>query len=338
EHSTVVGKVWLTVLFIFRMLVLGAAVESVWGDEQSGFTCNTQQPGCQNLCYDRVFPISHVRYWVLQIVFVSTPSLVYMGHALHHVRAEQKRREAERAGLGALEPGENDSLIASKDCDPPPREEQVSRFRLRGSLLQTYVCSILLRTVFEVGFILGQYFIYGIFLTGMYKCSRWPCPNVVDCFVSRPTEKNIFIVFMLTVACVSLLLDLIEMYHLGWRKFKEGLTSTFRSQAASAQDQPATPKLGYVTLAGWKAPVAPSSPSSCQPSPKLKHFTNKLASEQNWVNLATEQGRTERSTAGAHHTGHLLAPVLPDQADSPRLGKGRHLRSSRAGSRERVLV
>ncbi|MGH0153769.1 UNVERIFIED_CONTAM: hypothetical protein FKN15_025259 [Acipenser sinensis] len=67
EHSTVVGKVWLTVLFIFRMMVLGAAVENVWGDEQSGFTCNTQQPGCQNLCYDDAFPISHVRYWITSL-------------------------------------------------------------------------------------------------------------------------------------------------------------------------------------------------------------------------------------------------------------------------------
>ena len=70
EHSTVIGKVWLTVLFIFRILVLGAAAEEVWGDEQSDFTCNTQQPGCENVCYDRAFPISHVRFWVLQIIFV----------------------------------------------------------------------------------------------------------------------------------------------------------------------------------------------------------------------------------------------------------------------------
>ena len=31
EHSTVVGKIWLTVLFIFRILILGLAGESVWG-------------------------------------------------------------------------------------------------------------------------------------------------------------------------------------------------------------------------------------------------------------------------------------------------------------------
>lgn len=69
EHSTVNGKVWLTVLFIFRILVLGAVAEEVWGDEQSDFTCNTQQPAART-CYDRAFPISHVRFPVLQIIQV----------------------------------------------------------------------------------------------------------------------------------------------------------------------------------------------------------------------------------------------------------------------------
>ncbi|KAB0391629.1 hypothetical protein E2I00_014661 [Balaenoptera physalus] len=191
EHSTVIGKVWLTVLFIFRILVLGAAAEEVWGDEQSDFTCNTQQPGCENVCYDRAFPISHVRFWVLQIIFVSTPTLIYLGHVLHLVRMEEKRkeREEERLKTDAADPGQ----------DRPP-------------------------TLFEVGFIAGQYFLYGFQLKPLYRCDRWPCPNTVDCFISRPTEKTIFILFMLAVACVSLLLNMLEIYHLGWKKLKQGMT------------------------------------------------------------------------------------------------------------------
>jgi len=41
--STPLGKVWLSVLFIFRVMVLVVAAESVWGDEQTDFTCNTLQ-------------------------------------------------------------------------------------------------------------------------------------------------------------------------------------------------------------------------------------------------------------------------------------------------------
>lgn len=43
RHATSLGKIWLSVLFIFRVMVLVVAAESVWGDEQTDFTCNTLQ-------------------------------------------------------------------------------------------------------------------------------------------------------------------------------------------------------------------------------------------------------------------------------------------------------
>uniref|UniRef100_A0A3B5QUD0 Gap junction protein n=1 Tax=Xiphophorus maculatus TaxID=8083 RepID=A0A3B5QUD0_XIPMA len=218
EHSTVIGKVWLTVLFIFRILVLGAAAEEVWGDEQSDFTCNTQQPGCENVCYDEAFPISHIRFWVLQIIFVSTPTLIYLGHVLHIVRMEEKRREREE---DLRKSGRH-----QEDHDPFYNNGH-GKIRIRGVLLRTYIFNIIFKTLFEVGFILGQYFLYGFQLRPLYKCGRWPCPNTVDCFISRPTEKTIFIIFMLVVACVSLVLNLLEIYHLGWKKVKHGVTKEF---------------------------------------------------------------------------------------------------------------
>ncbi|XP_054622987.1 gap junction alpha-3 protein-like [Dunckerocampus dactyliophorus] len=240
EHSTVIGKVWLTVLFIFRILVLGAAAEEVWGDEQSDFTCNTQQPGCENVCYDEAFPISHMRFWVLQIIFVSTPTLIYLGHVLHIVRMEEKRREREDENrkLGRhLE--DHDPLYHNGDGgggwkkEKPPIRDEHGKIRIRGALLRTYIFNIIFKTLFEVGFILGQYFLYGFHLRPLYKCRRWPCPNTVDCFISRPTEKTIFIIFMLAVACVSLVLNLLEIYHLGWKKVKQGVTNEFAADNES---------------------------------------------------------------------------------------------------------
>ncbi|XP_076008572.1 gap junction alpha-3 protein-like [Genypterus blacodes] len=234
EHSTVIGKVWLTVLFIFRILVLGAAAEEVWGDEQSDFTCNTQQPGCENVCYDEAFPISHIRFWVLQIIFVSTPTLIYLGHVLHIVRMEEKRREREEELRKAgRHPEDRDPLYhdaignggrGGKREKLPIRDEH-GKIRIRGALLRTYIFNIIFKTLFEVGFILGQYFLYGFHLKTLYTCGRWPCPNTVDCFISRPTEKTIFIIFMLVVACVSLLLNLLEIYHLGWKKLKQSVSN-----------------------------------------------------------------------------------------------------------------
>ncbi len=63
-------QVWLTILFIFRILVLGTAAESSWGDEQEDFNCDTEQPGCENVCYDKAFPIAHIRYWVILFNFM----------------------------------------------------------------------------------------------------------------------------------------------------------------------------------------------------------------------------------------------------------------------------
>ena len=215
ERSTVIGKVWMTVLFIFRILLLGAGVESVWGDEQSGFTCNTKQPGCENVCYDQAFPISHTRFWVLQIIFVSTPTLIYLGHVLHIVRMEQRKRGQEEEQLK----GDSDQVQRNR----PPVQDDHGKVRITGALLRTYVFNIIFKTLFEVGFIVGQYFLYGFQLKPLYRCDRWPCPNTVDCFISRPTEKTIFIIFMLVVACLSLLLNMLEIYHLGWRKLKQGV-------------------------------------------------------------------------------------------------------------------
>ncbi|KAJ8350191.1 hypothetical protein SKAU_G00253210 [Synaphobranchus kaupii] len=225
EHSTVIGRVWLTVLFIFRILILGTAAEFVWGDEQSDYLCNTQQPGCENVCYDEAFPISHIRLWVLQIIFVSTPSLVYVGHAVHHVHMEEKRKEREEAEISRQQEMNEERLPLAPDQGSVRTTKETStkgskKFRLEGTLLRTYICHIIFKTLFEVGFVVGQYFLYGFRILPLYQCSRWPCPNTVDCFVSRPTEKTVFIIFMLAVACVSLFLNFVEISHLGLKKIR----------------------------------------------------------------------------------------------------------------------
>ncbi|NXC38067.1 CXA9 protein, partial [Penelope pileata] len=226
-HSTIIGKIWLTILFVFRMLVLGVATEDVWNDEQSEFICNTEQPGCRNVCYDEAFPISLIRYWVLQVIFVSSPSLVYMGHALYRLRALEKERQKKKAQVRVeLESAELEMTEYRKRLERELRQldqRKLNKAPLRGSLLCTYVIHIFTRSAVEVGFMIGQYLLYGFRLDPLYKCQRDPCPNVVDCFVSRPTEKTVFILFMQSIATVSLLLNVLEIIHLGFRKIKIGL-------------------------------------------------------------------------------------------------------------------
>ncbi|XP_071336005.1 gap junction alpha-5 protein-like [Trachinotus anak] len=299
EHSTSVGKVWLTILFIFRILVLGTAAESSWGDEQEDFNCDTEQPGCENVCYDRAFPIAHIRYWVLQIVFVSTPSLIYMGHAMHTVRMEEKRRnrEEEQGEGGGREEdpgggeggGEKRGGQGEKDGDKS-EGPSAGRVRLRGALLQTYVLSILIRSIMEVVFLCLQYFLYGIFLHPLYVCKAWPCPHPVNCYVSRPTEKNVFIVFMLAVSAVSLVLSVLELHHLAWRhccrRFlfqKKAVASAKTSLARQLSHSPPPPPSPLPDFAQCMI-----SSSHFLPLPFPAH---RLANQQNSENMVTEKNK-----------------------------------------------
>ncbi|KAJ3612717.1 hypothetical protein NHX12_018975 [Muraenolepis orangiensis] len=236
-HSTIVGKIWLTILFIFRMLVLGVAAEDVWEDEQTEFVCNTDQPGCKAVCYDRAFPISLIRFWVLQVISVSAPSLVYMGHALYRIRSLEKdrhrRRSQLREELGEPEVGPDEHRRLERELRRLEEQRRVKKAPLRGSLLRTYIVHILTRSVVEVCFILGQYVLYGLRLDPLYKCERLPCPNSVDCYVSRPTEKTIFMDFMIVIAAVSLFLNLLEISHLGVRKIKQTIYGDKYSEEVS---------------------------------------------------------------------------------------------------------
>ncbi|OCT92193.1 hypothetical protein XELAEV_18015249mg [Xenopus laevis] len=213
EHSTLIGKVWLTVLFIFRIFILSVAGESVWTDEQSDFICNTQQPGCTNVCYDQAFPISHVRYWVLQFLFVSTPTLIYLGHMVYLSKKEEKERQKENESR----------ILVANEAQTEVHSSATKKIRIQGPLMCTYTTSVVFKSIFEAGFLLGQWYIYGFVMSPIFVCERIPCKHKVECFVSRPMEKTIFIIFMLVVSLISLLLNLMELIHLSFKCFQHGI-------------------------------------------------------------------------------------------------------------------
>ncbi|XP_045886638.1 gap junction alpha-3 protein-like [Micropterus dolomieu] len=328
EHSTVVGKVWLTVLFIFRILILSAAAEKVWGDEQSGFTCDTKQPGCENVCYDVTFPISHVRFWVLQIIFVSTPTLIYLGHILHLVRMEEKHDDKEREHAHH---SDKQALIVDAKHKKALVRDSRGRVHLQGELLRTYVLNVVFKTFFEVGFIVAQYFLYGFQLKPMYTCDRPPCPNVVNCYISRPTEKTIFIIFMLGVASVSLFLNLIELYHLGFTKCRQGLT--FRRGRQSPENIPKEPSeipfapsyADYFHQVQPAYPPAPSynlTPLSEGTESTFHPYHSKAAYKQNKDNLAVERSSSKPEECDLKgKKGAGSAPGSPTQARPGRSAK-----------------
>ncbi|XP_053310706.1 gap junction alpha-4 protein-like [Spea bombifrons] len=316
EHSTAIGKIWLMVLFIFRILILGLAGESVWGDEQSDFTCNTEQPGCTNVCYDKAFPISHVRYWVLQFLFVSTPTLFYLGHVIYLSRKEEKLKQKENE-LRALDEKDQDvdhalAVIEKKRLKICIQED--GRVKIRGALMCTYTISVILKSIFEAGFLIGQWHLYGFVMPAIYVCQRDPCPHKVDCFVSRPMEKTIFILFMLVVSLISLLLNILELIHLVCKSMLHTIKkySPYISTNRYPKDEDIYP---------GKSPeksVTPFQDKSYLYLPSTENNTYppyKMSNEQNWANYKTEN-HLNMSDANQTHIGHYnhsaFTPISPE--------------------------
>uniref|UniRef100_A0A8C4X101 Gap junction protein n=1 Tax=Eptatretus burgeri TaxID=7764 RepID=A0A8C4X101_EPTBU len=155
-------------MLLFRVMVLTVAGRRVWKDDQDGFSCNTAQPGCVTVCFDQFFPISQLRLWTLQMLLVSCPAVFI---ALHI-----KYKKAEESST-----------------------EDISVEKMPGCMFCIYVSSVFCRIGLELGFTVLFYHIYGGFtLSRIMTCSESPCPNSVECYVTRPSEKNVITYFMIT--------------------------------------------------------------------------------------------------------------------------------------------
>ncbi|KAG7327945.1 hypothetical protein KOW79_007889 [Hemibagrus wyckioides] len=170
--------------------------QRVWGDDSKDFVCNTRQPGCTNVCYDSIFPISHIRLWALQLIFVTCPSLLVVAHV--KLREEKDKKY--------MKHHEGEHLY------PHPGKR-------RGGLWWTYMLSLLFKVGFDCTFLYILHYIYnGFDMPRLSKCSLPPCPNTVDCFISRPTEKKIFTIFMVATSAFCILMCVCEMCYLIGKK------------------------------------------------------------------------------------------------------------------------
>ncbi|XP_077394252.1 gap junction delta-2 protein [Festucalex cinctus] len=263
QHSTMIGRILLTVVVIFRILIVAIVGETVYDDEQTMFVCNTLQPGCNQACYDKAFPISHIRYWVFQIIMVCTPSLCFITYSVHQSAKQKERRYStiyltldkepdsllKRVGGGGggggggddsakkikntvvngvvLQNSENSTKEAEPDClevkempNAAAARTTKSKMRRQEGISRFYIIQVVFRNALEIGFLVGQYFLYGFNVPSVYECDRYPCIKDVECYVSRPTEKTVFLVFMFAVSGFCVVLNLAELNHLGWRKIK----------------------------------------------------------------------------------------------------------------------
>ncbi|XP_036317299.1 gap junction delta-3 protein [Pipistrellus kuhlii] len=203
-QSPLVGRLWLVVMLIFRILVLATVGGAVFEDEQEEFVCNTLQPGCRQTCYDRAFPVSHYRFWLFHILLLSAPPVLFVIYSMHQASKEPG------AGAGAEEgkPGARGPPDGARPAPPALRARRARR---------CYLLSVALRLLAELAFLAGQALLYGFRVAPHFACAGAPCPHTVDCFVSRPTEKTVFVVFYFAVGLLSALLSVAELAHLLWK-------------------------------------------------------------------------------------------------------------------------
>lgn len=180
-HSPMLGRFWLLLMLIFRIVILGTVASDLFEDEQEEFACNTLQPGCKQVCYDMAFPISQYRFWVFHIVLIATPSLLFLAYTMHHHNKQNSKFNGKY----------------SEDI------------RLR----RLYIVNVVFRFLAEVGFLVGQWLLYGFKVEAQFPCSRFPCPYTVDCFTSRPAEKTIFLCFYFVVGAIAALFSCAELFH-----------------------------------------------------------------------------------------------------------------------------
>ncbi|XP_028936985.1 gap junction beta-4 protein [Ornithorhynchus anatinus] len=201
KYSTALGRIWLSVVLVFRVLVYVVAAEEVWDDDHKDFDCNTRQPGCTNVCFDHFFPISHVRLWALQLILVTCPSLLVVMHVAYRQDRERKHREKHGEHCAQLYPNPG---------------------KKRGGLWWTYLLSLLFKAAVDIGFLYVFHRLYENYdLPRVVGCAVPPCPNVVDCYIARPTEKKVFTYFMVATSLACILLNLGEVAYLVGKRCSE---------------------------------------------------------------------------------------------------------------------
>nr|XP_039254991.1 gap junction alpha-4 protein-like [Styela clava] len=309
NYSTFIGKLWITFFFIFRIIMVASVGDTVYSDEQSQFICNTLQPGCTNVCFNRFSPISQIRFWAVQILFVGMPSVIFIVFAMHkmsslsHQEQEDQNHASRRDGRyegsqsvdydhkarrrrgnentseksveargsnqtslpqyddvanGKQRPANGvvkmkdprksssnhskesvytDKRLAAQVITMPGEEKKKVRMKTvynkdgksevvkTPSIARAYFAQTIITTCIEGLFLVLQYNMYAFQVHELYECEGDPCPKQVDCYVSRPQEKTLFLLFMYAMTSLSILINVVELLHL-IRKYVCGSNNT----------------------------------------------------------------------------------------------------------------
>lgn len=196
-------------MVFLRILVLLFAGYPLYQDEQERFVCNTIQPGCANVCYDMFAPLSLFRFWLVQLTTLCLPYMMFVIYVIHKVcsgiAADSGTSESIKAD--SIYKIHQESFRKASLCKTVVKAEKGRVQYFTGA----YILQLLLRILVEAGFGAAHYYLFGFHIPRRVMCQQPPCTTMVDCYISRPTEKTIMLNFMLGAAALSLLLNMCDL-------------------------------------------------------------------------------------------------------------------------------
>ena len=92
---------------------------------------------------------------------------------------------------------------------------------IKNSLSRAYVIHAIARFLIELVMCIVQLRSFPLNVAPLYKCNQWPCPNVVDCYPSRPREKSLVQKFLAIVSVFCVFVNFLDLYYLGYRKIRK---------------------------------------------------------------------------------------------------------------------
>uniref|UniRef100_A0A673L159 Gap junction protein n=1 Tax=Sinocyclocheilus rhinocerous TaxID=307959 RepID=A0A673L159_9TELE len=203
---------WLVLVIFLRILVLLFAGYPLYQDEQERFVCNTIQPGCANVCYDMFAPLSLFRFLLVQLTTLCLPYVMFVTYVIHKVSSglPAVSGTSESIKADSIYKIHQESFRKSSLCKTVVKAEKGRVQYFTGA----YILHLLLRILVEAGFGAAHYYLFGFHVPKRFMCQQPPCTTMVDCYISRPTEKTIMLNFMLGAAALSLLLNVSAHYYL----------------------------------------------------------------------------------------------------------------------------
>ncbi|XP_005398214.1 PREDICTED: gap junction delta-4 protein isoform X2 [Chinchilla lanigera] len=215
----------------------------IYQDEQERFVCNTLQPGCTNVCYDIFSPVSQLRFWLVQGVSVLLPYAMFSVYVLH--------KGTQLAFRGACRSDGGAPTVPDFSCG--------------------YLIHLCFRTLTEAAFGTWHYLFFGFLVPKRFSCTHSPCSSAVDCYVSRPTEKSIMMLFTWAMSALSFLLSVTDLLCSVQRRISrrrgpgQGVSSSYISKECGVRASPPGrtkgSKPGEVEEDGrWEEEAVPSLP------------------------------------------------------------------------------